>query len=316
MQLFQAGDGCLDRRVCRKVEDHRLDLGAQEVVGAARAEFGQARGIRGLEEVEDLGRVGEVADHGLVVRGDAADRGGKCGGLRAAGVGVERAETFACGAEGEGLAVLSDVGGGGLDDPERVGFGCFRRVAPGGDAVAAEDATDCLGVLLLDRGDVESELEAGAAPRDPDDLVAEDLGGQRLAIDGGRDCDARIRMQVVNVCGIDEAVHGGVDRRCCAALAVQAVVEGGDHFVFAVDAGVDAHERAHAVHAQDCEARLLQGAEVATRALDPHQLDGLAGDRVVDGALGRRVATGVVGVSRVGTQAVAAGDEIGCCGGR
>ena len=79
---------------------------------------------------------------------------------------------------------------------------------------------------------------------------------------GGRDRDARVGVQVVDVRGIDQAVHRGVDRRRGAALAVQAVVERRDHLVLAVDAGVDVHQRAHAVEAQHREARLVECAEV------------------------------------------------------
>ena len=105
--------------------------------------------------------------------------------------------------------------------------------------------------------------------------------------------------------GVDEAVHRGVDRRRGAALAVQAVVERGDHLVLALDAGVDVDERAQPVEAQHGEAGLGQRAEVAAGALDPQQLDGLAGDRVGLGALGGGVAAGVVGVPRVGAEPVA-----------
>ena len=63
-------------------------------------------------------------------------------------------------------------------------------------------------------------------------------------------------MQVVDVRGIHQAVHRRVDRRRRAALAVQAVVERGDHLVLAVDARVHVNERAHAVEAQHGEARL------------------------------------------------------------
>ena len=114
------------------------------------------------------------------------------------------------------------------------------------------------GVLRLDRGDVEAELEAGAAPRHPHDLVAEDLRRELLAVGGGRDGDARVGVQVVDVRRVDEAVHGRVDRRGRAALAVQRVVERGDHLVLAVDAGVDVDERTHAVEAQHGEARSVR----------------------------------------------------------
>ena len=85
-------------------------------------------------------------------------------------------------------------------------------------------------------------------------LLAEDLLGQRLAVGGGRDRDAGVGVQVVDVGGVDEAVHGGVDRRRRAALAVQAVVERRDHLVLAVDAGVDVDQRAQPVEPQHGEA--------------------------------------------------------------
>ena len=224
-------------------------------------------------------------------------------GLRQGGVPLERRT------ERLGPGVLGDVGGGGVDDPEAVGLGLLAGVAPRGDAVAAEDAAAGLRVLLLDLGDVEAELEAGAAPRHPHDLVAEDGPGQLLAVGRGRDRDAGVGVQVVDVRRVDEAVHRGVDRRCGTALAVQAVVEGRDHLVLAVHAGVDVDERAHPVQPQHGQAARRQRAEVTAGALHPQQLDVLAGDRVGLGALGGGVAAGVVGVLGVLAQAVRALDQ-------
>ena len=129
--------------------------------------------------------------------------------------------------------------------------------------MAAEDAADRLRVALLDLGDVESELEARPEPRHPDDLVAEDLLGQGLPVDGGGDRDAGVGVKVVDVRSVDEAVHRGVDRWRGAALSVQAVVERRDHLVLALDAGIDLDEGAHPVEAQDGEPLLGEGAEVA-----------------------------------------------------
>ena len=109
---------------------------------------------------------------------------------------------------------------------------------------------------------------------------------------------------------VDERVHRGVDRRRRAAAPVQAVVERGDHLVLALDARVDVDERAKAVQAQHGQAGLGQRPEVAARALDPQQLDGRAGDRVDRGALGRRVAAGVVRVARIGPEPVGPVDEL------
>lgn len=111
--------------------------------------------------------------------------------------------------------------------------------------------------------------------------------------------------------GIDQAVHGRVDRRRGAADPVAAVVEGRDHLVFAVDAGVDVHERAQPVEAQGGEAIGTERAQVSARALDPHEIDAFASDGVSRGALGGRVAAREVGVLRVGAETIRSGDEFG-----
>ena len=169
------------------------------------------------------------------------------------------------------------------------------------------------GFSRLDLGDVQAQLETGPAPRHPDHLVAEDLAGQLLTVGGGGDGDAGVGMQMINMGGVDQAVHRGVDRRRRAALAVQAVVERGDHLVLALDARIDVDQGAHPVQPQHGQPGLLQRAEVATGALDPEQLDRLTGDRIGLGALGGGVAAGVVGVLRIGAEPVAPADEIGHC---
>ena len=114
--------------------------------------------------------------------------------------------------------------------------------------------------------------------------------------------------------GVHQPVHGGVDRGGGAAFAVQAVIERGHHLVFALDAGVDILERLQPVQAQDREPGSSQRAEVAAGALDPQELDVLAGHGVDVGALGGGVAAGVIGVPLVGPEAVGAGDQLfnGC----
>ena len=215
------------------------------------------------------------------------------------------------GAERLGLAALGEEALRRPDDLQRVGLALLAGLAPGGDAVAAEDAADRLRVLLRDRGDVQAELEARPAPRHPDDAVAEALAGQLLAVGRRRQRDARVGVQVVDVRGPDQPVHRGVDRRRGAAAAVQAEVERGDHLVLALDARVDVDQRAEPVQPQHGQARLGEGAEVAAGALHPEQLDRLPGDRVGLGALGGGVAAGVVGVARVGAEPVAPVQQIG-----
>ena len=253
-----------------------------------------------------------MTHHRPVVRGDPPDRGGDRCCLGPALVDGQGGVPLERRAERVGPGVLSDVVSSGLDDRHRVGLGLRAGVTPGGDAVSAEDAADRLRVLLLDLRDVQAELEAGASPRDPHDGVAEDGPGQLLTVRSGGDRDPGVGVQVVDVGGVDEAVHGGVDRRRGATTrAVQAVVERRDHLVLALDTRVDVHQRPHPVQAQDSQPAGLQRAEVSTGALDPQQLDVLARDRVGLGALGRGVPPGVVRVPGVGAQAVGPLDELG-----
>ena len=146
--------------------------------------------------------------------------------------------------------------------------------------MAAKDRADGLRAGRADRGDVEAELEPRTTPRDPGHAIAEAAAGQVLAVGGGRERDAGVRMEVVDMGGVDQPVHRGVDRWRRAAAAVQAVVERGDHLVLALDAGIDVHERAQPVEPKDREPGLGQRAEVAAGPLDPQQVDRRPGRRI------------------------------------
>jgi hypothetical protein len=152
--------------------------------------------------------------------------------------------------------------------------------------MAAENAADRLGIVGLDLGDVQAELEARPAPRHPDDSIAKDLGGQLLTIDSCGNRNSRVRVQMINMCRIDKAMHRGVDRGCGAALSMQAVVEGGDHFVLTFHTGVDAHQLSHSIKPQHGEPGLLQGAQIPAGTLNPDELHRLTGYRISLGAFG------------------------------
>src|SRR5690625_6209053 len=109
--------------------------------------------------------------------------------------------------------------------------------------------------------------------RSSDLCVPEALAGQALAVSGRGQGDARIGMEMVHVRGVDQGVHRGVDARGGSALAVQAVVEGRDHLVLALDPGVDVLQGPYAGQTQCGQALLGQRPEAAPGALDPQQLD-------------------------------------------
>src|SRR5699024_4032082 len=138
----------------------------------------------------------------------------------------------------------------------------------------------------------------------------EDGLGELLTVDGGGDRDAGVRVQVVHVRGVHQTVHRRVDARRRTALAVQAVVEGGNHLVLPVHARVDVGQRPQPVHPEHGQPLLGEGAQITAGALHPAQLDLLPGHRVGGAALGGGVPAGVVGVARVGAKTVGTGDQV------
>ena len=208
------------------------------------------------QEVEDDVAVGEVADLRPVGRGEATDDRQQRG--RPLASRARRRQRLEAGddrPERLGPAVLGDEPLGGPDDLERVAPRTSSEVSP--QAVMPwppRIAPIASGCVAPDGGDVEARAGSpGRRHGDPGDPIAEAARGQRLAVGGRREGDPRIGVEVVDVRGVDEAVHRGVDRRRGAAAAVEAVVERGDHLVLALDARVDVDERAQPVEPQDRE---------------------------------------------------------------
>ena len=119
-----------------------------------------------------------------------------------------------------------------------------------------------------------------------------------------------IRMQVVDVRRIDQTMHRGVDRGGRATLAVQGVVERGDHLVFTVDTRVDVDERTESVQPQHRKAGLGERTQVAPGTLHPHQLDILTGHRIDSSTLHGRITPRIIGDLRIRTQAIATRDQL------
>jgi hypothetical protein len=316
VQLPQPGERRGHVDVGRQVHHHRPDLRPQEVVGAGRAERGQPGVLPAGQEVQHRLGVGEVADLPPVGRGEPAQHRRERRRPFPAGGGRERRPRGHDGAERRGPAARVQELLGGPDDLQRVRLACRAVLAPGGDAVPAEDHADRLRVGPVHRRDVQAQLEAGTPPRHPHHPVAEALLRQRLPVGGGRERDPGVRVQVVDVGGLGQRVHRGVDRGGRAALAVQAVVERCDHLVLAVRTRVDVRQRAQPVHPQHGEPGLGQRAQVAAGPLDPQQLDRPAGHGVGRGALRGGVPAGVVRVPAVGAEPPRPGDHLGGPSGR
>ena len=135
-------------------------------------------------------------------------------------------------AERVGSPVFGDEGFGTPDHVEAALLAFIAGRAPRREAMTAEYAADRRRVRCVEFGDVQSELEAGPAPIDPQNLVSETSFRQLRAIDGRRKGDDRIRMKMVDVHLIDEGMHGGVDAGRGSASSEEAVVEEPHHLVF------------------------------------------------------------------------------------
>ena len=109
VQLAQPGDALVERCVGRQVEHERAHLGADEVVGARRAEPGEPFEVLAGEELEHDVVVGEVADHRPVGRGDRPHVRGERRGSGAPLARGQRAARRDGGAERLGSAVALDV---------------------------------------------------------------------------------------------------------------------------------------------------------------------------------------------------------------
>ena len=206
VELAQPGDAFVDRSdsagrsstsgltlVRRKWSGH-------EVPSSARANSFVAR-----QELEHFLGIGEVAHHALIMRGDARRTGAKAAAFSRRSSGASGSP---CRRPVRRRAVARralDVVPGRLDDPEAVGLRLLAGGTPGRDPVATEHHPDGLGVGLVDRRDVEAQLESRAAPGDPGDPAAKDVFGQPLAVRRRRDGDAAVGMQMIDVRGVRPA---------------------------------------------------------------------------------------------------------------
>ena len=176
--------------------------------------------------------------------------------------------------------------------------------------MAAEDRADRSRLVAPDRRDVEPELKARPSPWDPRHAVAEAVARDALAVCRGRKRDSTVGVEMVDMGGLDETVHGRVDRRRGPAPAEQAVVEGGDHLVLALDARIDVDERAQPIEPEHAEARFGQRPEIAARTLDPEEVDGRGCHWVDGGPFRGGVAARVVRVAGIRSEPVGSAQEL------
>ena len=185
-----------------------LDLGTKEMVGAGGAQLRKAGRVLRVHKAEDGVVLLDGADETFLLTDLTAEPGKD---------GDPKFTTFLGGkalilGATEGLlslVVLGDVLGGPVDQVEGKLVTLLLGVGPVDEAMLAHD--DALGprMLFADFLKLETEVEAGALPRSPDDVVTVDRLGEFLAVLGGSDGDRGVRMRVIDM----GARHEGVERR-------------------------------------------------------------------------------------------------------
>ena len=297
------------------VGEERLDLGAQEVIGAGGPERGQARPVDASGEAQGVGIVLH-GGHEPALRGDPSAKPGQDLQEQAAPLGL-RQQRMALPPEGAQAAIpFRDVGRGAIDDLKRGLVADLVVVAPRAHAVVAEKHAPG-GRLLADaRFDEEAEVEAGALPGDVGHVVPVDLPAEALLVHRRGHRDHRVRMEVVHVLVGNEGVQRSIDRAGAGVQVEHAMAVEVVHQVFdgclrpALGlAQVASLHRAHPVQVERGEAVRLRGPKVSTGTLDPEDLNVLSREGIPFPQLGRRVAAAGVGEGEVGAEGIGTIDE-------
>ena len=288
-RIVQAGQHGVDVGVGRvEVQHQRADLGAQEVVGAGRAQGGQLGQVVAADELQHHVAVVEVAQLALVGADAAAQRGHQLGGQCGALLGGQGDGLHA--AEHRLLDVLGQPLLGQADHLQRDLVAALGRVTPGEQAVAFQDDALQLGLRRGQGFELQAQVVARALPGQPAQLAAEDHFGQATALGAGGDGDDRVRVHVVDMRLRDIGVQGGIDTRGTRVQVERAVRQVIHHLVFMLQAAITLLQRIQLVHVERGEAIELDGAQIAARTLDPQHLDVFAGQVVAHLDLGRGIA--------------------------
>ena len=196
-----------------------------------------------------------------------------------------------------------------VDDAEGVEVALALGLAPGEEAVAAEDDAVAAGVFTDNAAHHQAQLEAGTLPWKPDEGVTEgavELLHFGFAVGGGGQSDTPVGVEMIDVGKGQEAVQRRVDGGGDGVAAEGAERIHGDHVVFGVDAFVAVLEGEQLLLVESGEAGALHAAEIAAGAFDPEDFDGLTGERVGIHDLGAGVSAGKVGDAEVGAEEVGA----------
>src|SRR5262249_9065060 len=162
---------------------------------------------------------------------------------------------------------------GAIDDLQSGFVTLFRSVTPGEEAVGLEDDTLGLRVFANKLLQCQPEGVSRAQPRQPADLLAIDLAGECVTVGRGGNRDDGVRVHVVDVSAVDQAVQRGINAGG-AGIQVESAVSIERH-QYAVIWDIRCHfgEGPEPIHVQGREPVELNCSEVTTGTLDPEDFD-------------------------------------------
>ena len=196
-----------------------------------------------------------------------------------------------------------------VNDSEGVEVALALGPAPGEEAVAAENDSIAARIPLNYPAHSQTQLETGTQPGHPDQRVAEfavELFHFGFAVGRGRQGDAPVRVKVVDMRKGKKAVQRRVDGGGNRIAAEGGLRVHRNHVVLGGDASVTALEGKKLLLVEGCKSRAANAAQIAARALDPKDLNRLAGTWIDFGDFRAGVAAGKVGDAQVGAKEVGA----------
>ncbi len=181
-----------------------------------------------------------------------------------------------------------------LDDLQRQLVAVAGIIRPGEKPVAFQNNALRFRVFKTIVLQPEAQLIPRSLPRQPADVLAENLFGQRPRILRGRDRNDRIGVHVIHMF----ARHIGMQRRVDAGRA-RVQVEGAmgqeaDHLILHLHPLIDALQGAQLVHVKRGKPVHLDRAHIPAGPFDPQDLHRVPGQRIGFDHLGRGIAAAII----------------------
>ncbi len=126
----------------------------------------------------------------------------------------------------------------------------MRSLGPAEQAVPFQHHAAYAGVCRRHVAQLQAQIEAGALPPKPADLVAIYLARQCLAVGSGGNGDDRVGMDMVDMRGIDEAVQRRVYAGRAGVQTKSAMGEILDHLVLVLHPAIEPLQLTQAIEIQ------------------------------------------------------------------